>query len=193
MLWHSAVVLLQYKPKTNYMNTEQKIRIKHYPPVEAASIDEARLNYEPLTYHLIEEYLDRYAWYVGNNIADKIIALYQCRKFEWFDLEIQSEQEVSPEDIINTVKELVDIKDYKTVVISIIHKRCEVWEERNEMWSEMVKRAFSLMFTGREESWRSKLKVTFFSNICFDPAIPRPTIRIALSEEYAEKRVFNYQ
>lgn len=171
------------------MNTDQKIRIKRYPPVEAASIDEARLNYEPLTYHLIEEYLDDYTYY---NIDCKLLTLYQCRKFEWFDLEIQSEQEVSPQDIIDTVMGLIDVKAYKTVVISIIHKRCEVWDDRNEGWSEMVERAFSLMFTGEEESWRSKRGVAFYSNRNFDPAIPHPTIRIALSEEYAKRNVINH-
>lgn len=169
------------------MNTDQKIRIKHYPPIEAASIDEARLNYEPLTYHLIEEYLDRYTWYD----ADKITTLYQCRKFEWFDLEIQSEQTVSPDDIINSVKGVIGDKAYKTVVVSIIHKSCEVWNECDERWSERVKMAFSLMFTGEEESWRSKRGVAFFSDINFDPAIPHPTIRIALSEDYVKPKVIN--
>lgn len=170
------------------MNTDQKIRIKHYPPVEAASIDEARLNYEPLTYHLIEEYLDRYTW----NDTDEIITLYQCRRFEWFDLEIQSEQTVSPNDIINAVKEVIGDKAYKTAAVSIIHKSCEVWNERDERWSEMVERAFSLMFTGEEESWRSKREVAFFPNQYFDPAIRHPTIRIALSKEYAKRNVINH-
>ena len=56
----------------------------------------------------------------------------------------------------------------------------------------MVERAFSLMFTGEEVSWRSKRGVAFYSNQNFDPAIPHPTIRIALSEEYAKRNVINH-